>query len=214
MTISPTQETAQHPINPAELDFHLLNVPPDGDCFFHCMSLALIGDFSHTSLYRVQICRFVYDSWDDYKPIAEASHDIGSVNNKYAYWTRMATTREYATQCEIQAASALFKCNITVWLQCHENGRHRYIKNCFFGDEQANTQINLLLSGNHFQVMLFDVVTAHGNEQVSGSHSSPQHYKTQLNWKKRRHEQEMDFQDRCNKLKFAEYIPRKKMRPV
>ena len=172
---------------------------------------------SHTSAYRLNICRFVYDNWDDYQAIAEASHDIGSVSDKYAYWTHMATSREYATQCEIQAACALLQCKFTIWLkvrQCidQENSIFidRYLRNCFYGDNDFALHINLLLSGNHFQVMLFDVITAHasGREPMSTSHSSSQPFHKHSKRKSPSDDAELDLQRRCKKLRL-QYIPPK-----
>ncbi len=39
------------------------NIPGYGSCFFHCLSLAMHGNFSHTQQYREQVCGYVASNW-------------------------------------------------------------------------------------------------------------------------------------------------------
>lgn len=46
--------------------FNISNVPGDGNCFFHCLSLALNGNFTMSSTYRQAICEHVLKNWDHF----------------------------------------------------------------------------------------------------------------------------------------------------
>ena len=75
----------------------------------------------------------------------------------------MATTKEYATQCEVCAASEILNCAITIWLkgqQCIDEQLYAdiYYISRFNSEGNFDRHINLLLSNNHYQVMLFDIV--------------------------------------------------------
>ena len=141
------------PVSAEDLTFTLTNVPPDGDCFFHCISKATYNSFSQTAAIRLQVTRFIYDNWEDWKQTAEDSHNIGSVTTKHAYWTYMATTKEYATRCEIEAACHLFQCAITVWLTVTINGTLKYIPIPHTPHGQPASHLHLLLKRNHYQLM-------------------------------------------------------------
>jgi hypothetical protein len=143
-------------VDALQLSFHLLNVPGDGDCFFHCLSLGLIGDSSETHNYRLHVSRFVFENWFQWKDRASDGHGIDNARDKYTYWSHMATTRNYATTCEVQAACTLFKINLTVWLKTRIANADRYVHQTFSGDGHHYEHLNLILRGNHYQVMLFD----------------------------------------------------------
>ena len=44
-----------------------IHVPGDGDCFFHCLSMALQRNFLKTSLYCEQICNYIAENWNIYE---------------------------------------------------------------------------------------------------------------------------------------------------
>ena len=60
----------------SKLAFDLLNVPGDGDCFFHCLSLALVGDSPAV------VWKYIFENWSQWKEKAEAGHKIKSVSDK------------------------------------------------------------------------------------------------------------------------------------
>ena len=55
-----------------------LQVPGDGNCFFHCLSLSLHGNFSKTSFYRNLICSHIARNWDIWRDLVSLSHDLSS----------------------------------------------------------------------------------------------------------------------------------------
>ena len=69
----------------SKLAYDLLNVPGDGDCFFHCLSLALVGDSSETSNYRYVFWKYIFENWCQWKEKAEAGHEIKSVSDIEVY---------------------------------------------------------------------------------------------------------------------------------
>lgn len=40
--------------------YTVYDVPGDGSCFFHCLSLAIHGDIGWSHMYRHLICRYIY----------------------------------------------------------------------------------------------------------------------------------------------------------
>jgi hypothetical protein len=47
-------------------DFLIYNVPGDGQCFFHALSLAITGNLSQSLVYRSLICSEIYNNIDFY----------------------------------------------------------------------------------------------------------------------------------------------------
>jgi hypothetical protein len=47
-------------------DFLMYDVPGDGQCFFHALSLAIIGNLSQSLVYRSLICSEIYNNFDFY----------------------------------------------------------------------------------------------------------------------------------------------------
>ena len=47
-----------------EIKMKSLNVPGDGNCFFHSLSLSINGDFEQTHYYRLLICNYILNNWD------------------------------------------------------------------------------------------------------------------------------------------------------
>ena len=43
--------------------FNVYDVPGDGNCLFHSISLSLHGNFRHSFDYRRRICEFVSKNW-------------------------------------------------------------------------------------------------------------------------------------------------------
>ena len=66
----------------------LVNVPGDGNCFFHCLSLAIHGNNNYDALLRRVITRKVFDNWATNKNMAELCHDQ-IFASPYHYWDFM-----------------------------------------------------------------------------------------------------------------------------
>jgi hypothetical protein len=47
-------------------DFLICDVPGDGQCFFHVLSLAITGNLSQSLVYRSLICSEIYNNIDFY----------------------------------------------------------------------------------------------------------------------------------------------------
>ena len=223
-----TKTATQHPaeenlfvsIDASKLQFHLLNVPGDGDCFFHCLSLVLVGDSSETRNYRYTVCKYIYENWSEWKERAEAGHEIESVPDKDTYWAYMATSKQYATVCEVQASCELFNCSITVWLKarmCTNKERQtysdKYIRTSFSGNN-IDKHLDVVLSGNHFQVMLFDESPPiHDTSDIgTGPDASQQHdmVSEQKKSKKRRNvytNAEASLQEQCKSVNVSYIAP-------
>ena len=80
----------------------------------------------------------------------------------------MITGRDYATACEIKAASALLRCKITIWLKGRQLNEDLqvyeevYVPSTYFDETDSDNSIHLLLCGNHYQVLLIDEDTGTG----------------------------------------------------
>jgi hypothetical protein len=48
-------------------DFLIYDVPGDGQCFFHALSLAITGNLSESLVYRSLICSEIYNNFDFYE---------------------------------------------------------------------------------------------------------------------------------------------------
>ena len=88
-----------------EQQFDVYNVPGDGDCFFHCLSLSIHGDFKRTGIFRNLICGSVYNNWSDWGEKVNICHSPNMT--KELYFEAMINEHWWATACEIEAASNL-----------------------------------------------------------------------------------------------------------
>lgn len=55
-------------------NFNLFNVPGDGNCFFHRISLAFYGHINNTENYRNTICTYVYENWEMFQEMVMLMH--------------------------------------------------------------------------------------------------------------------------------------------
>ena len=81
----------------------------------------------------------------------------------------MALSHEYGTVCELDAASHVLQCTFNVWMQVNIGGEIRYIKEKWSQDGNYDRHFDLLLSGNHFQVMQI-----HGFQPINPVTQQPQ----------------------------------------
>ena len=129
-----------------DVQYFIENVPGDGNCFFHCLSVAVFGDFSRSRELRNSVCHTIYNNWQDWHEKVKIFH--GPSMTKYNYWGSMIKLNGWASSSEIEATALIFNCRINVWLQCAAGN---YILTSF--GEPSPQNINLLLSNNHFQLL-------------------------------------------------------------
>ncbi|KAK3104656.1 hypothetical protein FSP39_007268 [Pinctada imbricata] len=68
---------------------------------------------------------------------------------------KMISNSNWATACEIKAASNILECEINVWLTRRSADKIFYTKNSFFPSSSPSSPVvNLLLENNHFQVLV------------------------------------------------------------
>jgi hypothetical protein len=127
------------------------NVPGDGNCFFHCLSLALHGHTRSTLIYRRQICQYIHSNWDEQLRGITLHHELSQPTSD-SYWTNMVIGNGYATVCEVEVATIIFGINITLFLE----GTKKNKEICFHEQrfqEQSGPTIKLLLKNNHYYVL-------------------------------------------------------------
>ena len=127
--------------------YHLENVPGDGNCFFHCLSVLQAGDYSCTKEFRHQICQTIFNNWDEWHAKASLFH--GPQITKYTYWGTMLKCNGWATSCEIELAAKTLGWKINVWLKGTDG---TFVLTSFTPQMPHNT-ITLLLENNHFQIL-------------------------------------------------------------
>ena len=94
--------------------YKLLATPGDGDCFFHCLSLAMFGNFSQGRHLRLTICSSIFNEWNKWLPDLIAGHDEAFLETPHIYYQNMVLNNGWATVTEIKAASQILKRKINV----------------------------------------------------------------------------------------------------
>ena len=87
----PPQNTL-NALNPGKIkieseDFLIYDVPGDGQCFFHAISLATTGNVSQSLVYKSLICSEIYNNFDFYENQLKLSHH--SNISRHAYRNKM-----------------------------------------------------------------------------------------------------------------------------
>ena len=132
---------------------HVFNVPGDGNCFFHCLSLNLWGSFRRSFGLRKSICEHVLQNWVIWKDRVWLCHGI---SDPRTYYLRMIQSNGYATTCEIQAASQVLRCTINVWFHGNsQDGTSRFTLQSSICTHPMALTLNLLLRNDHFQVIRY-----------------------------------------------------------
>jgi hypothetical protein len=68
-------------------DYLIYDVPGDGQCFFHALSLAITGNLSQSLVCRSLICSEIYNNFDFYEGQLKLSHH--SNISRHAYRNKM-----------------------------------------------------------------------------------------------------------------------------
>jgi hypothetical protein len=63
--------------------FFIYDVPGDGQCFFHALSLAITGNLSQSLVYRSLICSEIYNNFDFYEDQLKLSHHTNISRHEY-----------------------------------------------------------------------------------------------------------------------------------
>ena len=141
--------------------YSVADVPGDGNCLFHCLSLALHNNLTATAMLR----NVVYNDWSNQKKHVLTCH--GPHFTKYLYKMGMIEVNCWAAACEIDMASKILSSEIVVYLKHNET----FTK---ITHSPVETKINsvTVLEKNHFQ-LLTKVVPSHS--------SSMQRHQSDLN---------------------------------
>lgn len=134
------------------------DVPGDGNCFFHCLSLSLFGDFSQTEFYRQTICQHIFDNWENFQTEVELHHQLPQLTRLH-YMESMVLGREYAISCEIAVASRILHCNIHVWLRGVGRNKDKFHLQSFHAGT-SDPSVTVLLHNSHFSVLQHIKTTA------------------------------------------------------
>ena len=138
--------------------YNVRNVPGDGNCLFHCFSLAIHGSQSYVSMLRGLIARAVAHRWNNFKYMAEQCHGKQFLSaNDYLF--HMFVDNAWGTACEIKVAALVLKMNITTFLQGSRFNEQRntnertYLEVGYSSENSSNTHVFLLLADGHFQLL-------------------------------------------------------------
>ena len=130
----------------SQLPHELINVPGDGNCFFSCLSLCLVGNTSKALHLRHMVCSNVARKWLLWVDTAKLHHGEGISLQQYE--ATMIRTYGYATACELMAAAAMYQTKIVVWLKNEfprgTKGPAAAYTKCVYGEDYTHT-IHLLL---------------------------------------------------------------------
>ena len=83
------------------------DVPPDGNCFFHCLSHAVARNFDNSQMFRNLICQRIVNAWDYWQNKVQMYH--GHAMSLDVYKTGMMDGNWWAHASEIEAAYYLLK---------------------------------------------------------------------------------------------------------
>ena len=132
-------------------EYLVYNVPGDGDCFFHSLSLTLHGHTCRTQYYRDLICGHIVDNWMLLETMVKIYHHPSITQHEYM--RNMQYGREWATGCEIKIASLLLSHQIDVYYKPSNNQNSIQLTPFNMSNSSSNFAIEVLLYGQHFQVL-------------------------------------------------------------
>ena len=59
----------------SNISYSIFDVPADGNCFFHCLSVSIFGNFEKTGSLRTMICSYIVENWQLWEDKVSACHD-------------------------------------------------------------------------------------------------------------------------------------------
>ena len=142
-------------IEPRKMDIHgknykMFNVPGDGNCFFHCISLSIHGEISHTLEYRLLICGYILNHWIELEDKVKIYHM--STITPQIYRNKMLLINGWATTAEIETAANILGRNITVWT---DNNMYEWYSTKYTPSFPCDPEsdVEVLLTNCHFQLL-------------------------------------------------------------
>lgn len=133
--------------------FDIFNVPGDGNCFFHCLSFLIHGNFSASTMFRNLICGMIYENWTEWREKVALFHSPSF--SRDIYEDGMIKSNWFASACEIEAAAVLLASKINIWLMGKNNCGQLTYNLTTFSPSSGNfqTTLNLLLVNEHCMVL-------------------------------------------------------------
>ena len=128
-------------------NFLVQDVPGDGNCFFHCLSVAMDGGLADSKMLRNIICGFILQNWQDWESEVTLFHD--NITSKLLYSHKMIQQNGWATSAEIKAAAIILKCQINIWFEVTRGYALQKIQPL---GQPLNTY-DIRLQNNHFQFL-------------------------------------------------------------
>ena len=132
-------------------EYLVYNVPGDGDCFFHSLSLTLHDHTCRTQYYRDRICGHIVDNWMLLEAMVKIYHHPSITQHEYM--RNMQYGREWATGCEIKIASLLLSHQIDVYFKPSNKQNTIQLTPFNMSNSSNNFAIEVLLYGQHFHVL-------------------------------------------------------------
>ena len=130
------------------------NVPGDGSCLFHALSLQLCGSYEQTRELRKTICAYIVTNWENWCQKVSIYHSPSKT--KYHYFSEMVEGNGWGTACEIEAAAQILGLKISVWLAgTNQNNTVHYMLQVInpLDISEHNKTVSLLLSNQHFHLL-------------------------------------------------------------
>ena len=131
--------------------FKVHSTPGDGNCFFHAVSLAVIGDYSQSDSLRKRVCLYIIENWTECMEKIHINH--GPSMTKENYVISMLHKKGWATASEIEVAANILGQPITVWLWTGiDHSPFLQTFSPISSNDSANV-INVLLRNNHYEMI-------------------------------------------------------------
>ena len=139
--------------------YKVQDVPGDGNCFFHCLSLCLFGDISRSKELKRKVCLHIASEWDSFKDRMALYHDEKFANTE-RYLSKMIERNGWVTALEVRVASEMLGLQLRIYTQGTKlhvvTKRHVTVyTESVLQPTTANTNhcIDLLLSNGHYRLL-------------------------------------------------------------
>lgn len=127
-----------------------IDVPSDGNCFFHSLSYLIKGTSEYTALIRKRLCEF---GRENPEILSEFNSDTDNYNDEY--YDKMSKDHEWADAGMLLLATSLFKMPIAVYVDG--------IPHFYSTDNEVHSGKTLVADPNKYLILEF----------VHGSHYRP-----------------------------------------